>query len=394
MTKFLFLLFLCIPVINRAQNIPVKLADKQIRKLNAYGSAKKKFVRYHKLVKRQRMRSLRKMNRVSRKEADSLFRAMSSSDHRGLPDSLFSLRDNLDSPSRAFPDSLFGDLHEKILPDSLLTVERGMLNNASPSDIAGISDALEVGKYDHGEFAQMLPSNVNPGLIPDELPGQALEEVTSRVPEYVKEEVGGQVISAAHERLASLMNKYKQVTNMSDLENAKKHTMLKGRTFLERLVVNANVTPVSVKPFSGDMAVQTAYRFNARIYAGLGINYRLTLSDSIRSSFFVSPAHHSYRLFANYDLIGGFFSYAEYQQSRLMSKRKDQNSVTWERDYFVGIGRKFLIHPKVYLTVTAMYNFNSDDRNPIHPRRLVIRTGFQLSELAILKKRPDFDPNR
>jgi hypothetical protein len=61
----------------------------------------------------------------------------------------------------------------------------------------------------------------------------------------------------------------------------------------------------------------------------------------------------------------------------------------WSPAAFLGVGRKFAVHKKVDMTVVAMYNFLHKTGDPIYPRPFVVRFGFQLSEIAFLKKKPD-----
>jgi hypothetical protein len=98
-------------------------------------------------------------------------------------------------------------------------------------------------------------------------------------------------------------------------------------------------------------------------------------------------------MFASYDLIKSFYAYAEWKKSGV--KINSEPAVNrWRDNYFVGVGKRFLIHPKLYLTLTALYNLNNTDNNPVYPRRFQIRAGFQLSELATRKKKVYYDPNR
>jgi hypothetical protein len=75
-------------------------------------------------------------------------------------------------------------------------------------------------------------------------------------------------------------------------------------------------------------------------------------------------------------------------------KTDDHIKKQWKSNYFIGAGKKFLVHPKLYLTTTLLYNLNNDTKNPVHPRRFQVKVGFQLSELATRKKKIYYNPNR
>ena len=201
-------------------------------------------------------------------------------------------------------------------------------------------------------------------------------------------------LANAQAKMSKLMSKYRELSNGGDLSTAVKHTSMKGKTLFEHLVFGGNFNVVSIEPVSLDLSPQLGHKFTTRFFVGVGMNYRLTFSDSIKKNYYVSPRNTSFRGFSSYDVVKGFFAYGEWEKSGINLKSNDRSANVWKDNVFLGVGRKFLIHPKVYFTVTALYNLNSEDQNPIHPRRFQMRMGFQLSELATRKKRVYYDPNR
>ena len=201
-------------------------------------------------------------------------------------------------------------------------------------------------------------------------------------------------IKGAQAHISKLMSKYRSFTNADDLSDAVKHTSLKGRTFKERLVVGGHFNLTSTHPLSIDFSPQLGYRFNTRFFVGIGMNYRTTFGDSIKNGYYVSPNNTSYKMLASYDLIRAFYGYAEWEKSGITINGNDKSSRTWKDNFFIGLGKKFLVHPKLYFTLTALYNLNNETKNPVHPDRFQIRMGFQLSELATRAKKVYYDPNR
>lgn len=151
---------------------------------------------------------------------------------------------------------------------------------------------------------------------------------------------------------------------------------------------------ISTDPVSLDISPQLGYKFTTRFNVGIAASYRYTFNDSIKHGWYVSPTNTAFRMFTNYDVIKGFFATAEWELAGIKSSKNDQLQKQWVNNYFVGGGKKFLIHPKVYMTLIALYNLNGSDDNPSYPRRFQIRVGFQLSELATRKKKIYYDPNR
>lgn len=202
------------------------------------------------------------------------------------------------------------------------------------------------------------------------------------------------VLQGAQNHISKLMSKYREFTNASDLTTAVKHTSLKGRKFRERLVIGGHFNLASTKPLSIDFSPQLGYRFNTRFFLGIGMNYRTTFGDSIKNGYYVSPNNTSYKAMASYDIIRAFYGYAEWEKSGMVTSQNDKSSRMWRDNFFVAIGKKFLIHPKIYFTLTALYNLNNEAKNPVHPNRFQVRMGFQLSELATRAKQLNYDPNR
>jgi len=201
-------------------------------------------------------------------------------------------------------------------------------------------------------------------------------------------------LSNAQGKMNRLLGKYREFSNSADLKDAVKHTSMKGKSFVEHLLVGGNFNIISVKPVSIDMSLRAGYKFTSRLAVGAGVTHRLTFGDSIRTDRYVSPNNTSFDAFSSYDVLKSVFAYAEWKTSGVRMLDNDRKTSRWANNYFVGVGKKLLIHPKLYLTITALYNLNNDNNNPVFLKRFQVRIGFQLSELALHKKKVFYDPNR
>jgi hypothetical protein len=190
------------------------------------------------------------------------------------------------------------------------------------------------------------------------------------------------------------MSKYREFSSSTDLSDAVKHTSLKGTSLRERLVIGGHFNIVSTKPVSIYFSPQLGYKFNTRFLMGVGMSYRCTFGDSIKNSYYISPTNTSYKAFVSYDAFKAFYAFGEWEKSGIERTSNDKTSKQWKNNYFIGIGKRFLVLPKLYCTMTVLYNLNNEDQNPVHPNRFQVRTGFQLSELAMAKKKPYYHPNR
>ncbi|MBL7854173.1 MAG: hypothetical protein JNL17_07235 [Cyclobacteriaceae bacterium] len=218
-----------------------------------------------------------------------------------------------------------------------------------------------------------------------------LENIRAEGKEQLKEQVvdhfAGQEdkLQGVQKKLTRLLGKYQSFTNSSDLSTAVKRTSLEGKTFKERIVLGGNFNVQSTDPVSIDFAPLVSYRLNTKFYLGIGMNYRLTFGDSLKHNWHVSPTNTSFRVLASYDLVKNFFSYGEVERAGLKGNLSDEQKKQWRNNYFVGVGKRFLVHPKFFMTVTALYNLNNEDNNPTYPRRFQIRFGFETSDLAFTR---------
>ncbi len=194
-------------------------------------------------------------------------------------------------------------------------------------------------------------------------------------------------LKAAQRKMEMLMKKYSFVPNSNDLSTAVKRTSLKGKSFRERLVIATNFQLLSIDPVAIDFSPQVGYKFNTRLAAGVGMMYRQTFSDTIPV---ISPTVFGYKGFVSYDVIKSFFAYGEFaQNSPGIEVREGISKRIWKPAAILGIGRKFAVHKKIDMTVTALYNFLYRYPDPVYPRAFFVRVGFQLSNIALVKKKPE-----
>ena len=210
---------------------------------------------------------------------------------------------------------------------------------------------------------------------------QAKKKAEALAMNYVAEHP--EIMQGVQKKMALLMKKYSIVPNSNDLSTAVKRTSLEGRRFRERLYLAGNFQVLNLDPFSIDLSPMIGYRFNTRFLAGVGANYRQSFTDSIPS---FSPTVFGYKAFTSYDVIKNFFAYAEFDRNSPGVKKTETGSqLLWKNAAFAGIGRKFMIRPKIEMTIVMMYNFLHESRDPVYPKAWVVRVGLQTSELGLFK---------
>jgi hypothetical protein len=195
-----------------------------------------------------------------------------------------------------------------------------------------------------------------------------------------------ELLKGIQQKMNQLMRKYSTVPNSNDLSTAVKRTSLKGRTFLERLVVAANFQIMNLRPLSIDFSPQLGYKFNSRFVLGVAAAFRKTFMDSIPH---VAPQVLGFKGFSSYDIIKNFFAYSEFDRNSTGLKVLEGKSAVrqWQNNWLLGVGKKVRVYKNLDMTVVVLYNVFHKTPDPIYPKPFMVRIGFQLSELALLKRK-------
>jgi hypothetical protein len=211
---------------------------------------------------------------------------------------------------------------------------------------------------------------------------QARKKAEETAMKYLEENPA--ILEGAQKKMAVLMKKYSVVPNSNDLSSAIKRSSLEGKPLRERVYIATNFQMISLDPVSIDFSPAIGYKLNKRWVTAIGANYRETFSTS---STQLSPDVIGYRGFMNYDVINNFFAYGEYANNSPGKETSEKGTKRiWSEAIFVGVGKKLSIHKKMEMTCLVAYNFLHKPNDLVYPRPLVFRIGFQLSELALLKR--------
>jgi hypothetical protein len=288
--------------------------------------------------------------------------------------------DTLASVFESNPEMLF-DLAEK---QSIKQFEKYCGAGALPSQFAQTTELKSIS----GNIKQNYEQYTDTEKLKDQGKEKAITEAIDYFAEHADK------LNMSHAKVSKLLNKYRDIANSDDLGKAIKKTSLQGKTFWERLVIGGNFSIVSTDPVCLDLSPQLGFKFTTRFVIGIGMNYRHTFSDTIKSKWYVLPKNTSFSMFSSYEVVKGFVGYAEGEHSDIAGHINDRSLRRWKSNYFIGIGKKISLTSKVYMNTLLLYNLNKQDQNPVHPRRFEIRFGFQLSELVTRKERISYDPNR
>jgi hypothetical protein len=224
-------------------------------------------------------------------------------------------------------------------------------------------------------------------------PAGVSDKVRSEIAEQINRITTSRIISAER-HVAKLFSKYREFANSGDPASALKKTSLQGKTLGERVYGGVNFSPFSIVPIGFDITPQVGYKFNKKFYTGISLRYRFAAGDSIDRRPNLSSAKLAYSVFLSFTLRRSLFAYAESEMGRTSPGKDDRKAASWRMNYSAGIGRRFLVHPKLYFNVLMLYNFMGGNSSPVHLERFQCRIGVSMSELAIRKKVIHFNPNR
>ena len=196
---------------------------------------------------------------------------------------------------------------------------------------------------------------------------------------------------AQQKKMGLLKNKYASVLNSNDLSTAVKVNSLKGKSFRERLILGGDFQMVEAKPLILAASPIIGYRFDKRLSIGLGANLRISQKqDNSPTQTTGKDGRNAQggKAFIQYVLVKSFHSVAEYEMTHTQVPNNKLDVITkeWVPGILVGIGKKFPIHAKVNASVSVLYNLMYDAAKSPYTSPFVFRFGFQLSEVALLKK--------
>ncbi|MEO1099409.1 MAG: hypothetical protein AAFX57_16890 [Bacteroidota bacterium] len=410
------LLLICLTGFAHAQTFKVRLSQKHLNKVERAKDGRSRLKKYRKFYSKDSLKQAKKEKKFWKHKSDSLLKArrkgkpgqyeevytkqipkadstlldsakniavseakdvaQNSPEYIKGQQKLNELKGNVDLNQLKNKDSLTsyaGNYAQQQAEDQLGQVAGMSDLQKQRVELEGLTQLQEQYKSDYGGYA-------DPEKLRTEGKSMASEQAAAFMAQH------GDKVAAIQKKISRLQRKYIKLPNSNDLSSAVKRTSLTGRTFKERLVIGGNFNINNIDPLSLDLSPQLGYRFNKRFTVGVGGTYRQTFSDSLATSPAIPADTYGFRGFSSYDVFKNFFAYGEYEQMAKEVTQADRKKTEWVDGLLIGLGREISVHPKLNMNVMVLYNFINEQENPIYGRRWVVRVGFQLSELALLKR--------
>ena len=280
----------------------------------------------------------------------------------------------------SFEDSLVHHGSNIRIPDEALDE----IDDTLPNDIElPMPDAA----FEMPQLPDFPTTSLSPNTKFPLLDMPSLSEATPNLPDDAS-----RMLATATQSVSRLTRKFRDYASSEDLRSAVKQTSLKGKKFLERIFGGLNFDVSSYKPFQCNIAPTLGYRFTTRLSSGMSIGYGLVFGDSLKEDAKLIKFS-GYRWFLNYDVTNSLFLSGELAMSPQSMMQTTDTRRSNSVQYFVGAGKKLLVHLGAYLTLTALYCVRSSDEK-FSADRFKVRLGFQTSELLFRKKPSNYDPNR
>jgi hypothetical protein len=401
-----------------SQSISVPISPKHLKKIEKANLASGKLKRYSKFYSRDSASFMKKYQAVLKQQADSLFLVtrillsksenkligkaagdyskITSRDYKALVDKYGSkqAREIKEEYSRYSADlkkyeQKFGkfkqldSLRSLTWADATALVEKEMKSRLTP-----IANQGEIGRYQKEAEAmkqQQLRYTNQVKQLGDSayLKQQAKEQAEKLAQEYLLSNPA--IAKAAQAKMNALMKVYSSVPNSNDLSTAVKRTSLEGRKFKERLVIGGNFQLIAIRPLTIDLLPLVGYKFNSRFAMGVGGAYRFCTQDSVGG---LASKSFGFKAFGSYDVLSRIFLYTEYNRNTIGRESAENGSnLIWQNSWLLGAGKKVSVHRKLDMTVVLVYNFFHKPNDPLYPKPLTLRVGFQLSDVALVKRK-------
>jgi hypothetical protein len=210
---------------------------------------------------------------------------------------------------------------------------------------------------------------------------QAKKKAEELAMKHISENPG--MLQSAQKKIAVLMKKYSVVPNSNDLSTSTKRTSMKGKPFGERLMIATNFQFLTLDPLVIDFSPAVGYRFNTKFTGGIGGTYRQTFSrDSLNV---LAPKVWGYKGFLSYDVFSNFYGYAEFSRNARRKDAETGNKIIWNEALILGLGRNIKLYKTIDMTVLVAYNVINQKNDPVYPRPLIVRIGFQTTRFSLSK---------
>jgi hypothetical protein len=397
---------------------PAQLSARQLQKLNEISNGRDRIHRFTKYLRRDSVRRDKRLRKKFRQRVDSTALANNSLDFvrkkfrklkGGNPATLE--RFGQEQSAMALMDKLpFENLPD--FPSRTESIPEGLdLNAVSmrylPHNIPSLhSIASKPHSFLPGDQADLIenvpldPASIS--SLPDTLSTASMSQHAGELLSTHKHEQieragamlrNSDTFSAAQTKVSKLLSKYRKFSDSENLQDAIPQRSLSEKHFTERLVISCSVLPVSFRPLQVDLAPQIGYKLNRDFHVGFTPAFRFSYSDTTMRGRSFALRSHAYGIFVRHNIYKTLFAFGSVEKSNSFAKHGDRHS-TRTCIPSLGLGTRFVVHPRLYLNVLAVYNFSDEAANKVALSRIRLSVGVELSSLSLRKPGAVFHPNR
>ncbi|MCU0397613.1 MAG: porin family protein [Cyclobacteriaceae bacterium] len=188
-----------------------------------------------------------------------------------------------------------------------------------------------------------------------------------------------EVLQEAMNQISSLKRKYSSVQSIYQI-NKRSRNAMHDRPFVERLVPGLSIQFQQRNEYWVDLNPYLGYRFNGRLTAGLGWNYRIAYNFDARQINKASTVY-GIRLYGEYEIKQGIKPRLEIESMntpvRTLPDQK-YNHREWVFSAMVGLKKEYRISKQVLGNAQVLYNLYNPDYKSPYVDRWNLRMGFEM----------------
>jgi hypothetical protein len=188
-----------------------------------------------------------------------------------------------------------------------------------------------------------------------------------------------EVLQEAMNQISSLKRKYSSVQSIYQINKRSRNSM-HDRPLVERLIPGLSIQFQQRNEYWVDLNPYLGYRFNGRLTAGLGWNYRIAYNFDARQINKASTVY-GIRLYGEYEIKQGIKPRLEIESMntpvRTLPDQK-YNHREWVFSAMAGLKKEYQISKKLRGNAQVLYNLYNPDYKSPYVDRLNIRMGFEM----------------
>lgn len=222
------------------------------------------------------------------------------------------------------------------------------------------------------------------------------EQAKDKVYEAAVDHFAGntEALKEAQGQMAKYKVRYEEVQSVKEMpKGIFKPNPLRDKPWQERLVIGSLWQFGKQERLVVDLGPTLAWRFNDKISAGGGYQYRLSIHSKKKPWVSSADKVYGYHLFADYGIKKGFFGRLIYENLNAVVPRPnskplaEQTHQQWIKGVSLGLGKSYTFYKSVQGYALVQYNLLHRSRKTPYTRALQAKIGFFINGKQLKRKK-------